>query len=127
MLDTVKFLISSHHIHTDRQPSNSEQILKGLRYFCVSCALGIGAIYFLMITWFLAWMTIDQRRLEDKRNAFAPCIKYEDWKPSDRSQKGYMKIMLNWLGRLLEFRIAQVRLETCSTRLPRSRQESSLS
>ena len=39
---------------------NTEQILAGLRYFCVSCALGIGAIYFLMITWFVAWMTIDQ-------------------------------------------------------------------
>ena len=47
----------------------TEQILAGLRYFCVSCALGIGAIYFLMITWFVAWMTIDQRRLED-REAF---------------------------------------------------------
>ena len=86
------------------------QILKGLRYFCVSCALGIGAIYFLMITWFLAWMTIDQKRMEDKRNAFAPCVKYEEWQPNEASQKGYMKKGLNYLGRILEFRVSQASL-----------------
>ena len=86
----------------------SEQVLSGLRYFCVSCAMAIAAIYFLMITWFLAWLTIDQRRMEDKRNAFVPCIKYAEWEPNKHSQKGYMKRFLQGLGRLLEFRVAEV-------------------
>jgi len=64
-------------------------ILPGLEAFCVSAAIGIGAIYLLQSSWFIAWFTIDQVRIEARRNAIFPmCIKHgEDWKPLECSKR----------------------------------------
>ena len=40
------------------------QILPGLQAFCIACAIAIAAIFILQTTWFVAWMTIDEMRIE---------------------------------------------------------------
>ena len=42
----------------------SLQILPGLQAFCIACAIAIAAIFILQTTWFVAWMTIDEMRIE---------------------------------------------------------------
>ena len=46
-----------------------------LESFCIYCGLGIFAVYIYQITWFTAWLVIDQRRMLANRNACLPCIK----------------------------------------------------
>ena len=62
------------------------QVLPALRSFCVYAAIGITAVYFLQATFFVACFTIDQRRVESKRNAFICCWKMADWTPNKCSQ-----------------------------------------
>merc|ERR1719510_612341 len=52
-------------------------ILPGLQAFCISCAFAIGAIYLLQASWFVACLSLDEKRIKDKRNAFCPsCVKH---------------------------------------------------
>lgn len=51
-------------------------VLPALRSFCMFCGMGILIVYFLQATWFVAWMTLDQRRIEDRRNGYVPCIRH---------------------------------------------------
>jgi Niemann-Pick C1 protein len=41
-------------------------VLPALRSFCLYASVGIVAVYFFQCTFFLAWMTIDQKRIEAK-------------------------------------------------------------
>lgn len=61
--------------------------LPALRYFCIYSAVGIASIYFLQVTYFVAWLTLDQRRLEDRRHGLLWCWKMSPtWSASDCSQ-----------------------------------------
>lgn len=61
--------------------------LPALRYFCIYSAVGIASIYFLQITYFVGWLTLDQRRLEDRRHGLLWCWKMSPtWSPSACSQ-----------------------------------------
>ena len=51
-------------------------VLPALQSFCVYCAVGIAAIYIYQATIFFASMSIDQRRIENRRNGMFPCIRY---------------------------------------------------
>ncbi|XP_040572167.1 patched domain-containing protein 3 isoform X2 [Lepeophtheirus salmonis] len=53
LTDLVAFLISS----TTSIPL--------LRAFCLSVALGISFLYFFVVTFFIAWYTLDERRIEE--------------------------------------------------------------
>ena len=46
-----------------------------LKSFCLFCGFGILIVYLYQITFFSAWLVIDQRRLLANRNACLPCIK----------------------------------------------------
>ena len=48
--------------------------MPGLQSFCVTVSLCLGSIYLLMLTWFVACLTLDQRRVEQRRNGLIPCI-----------------------------------------------------
>ena len=50
--------------------------MPGLRSFSISCGIAIGAIFVLQTSWFVACLTLDQRRIDGRRNGFAPCIVY---------------------------------------------------
>ena len=63
-------------------------MLPGLQSFCFTCAMAIAAIFALQASWFVAFLAIDQRRIDQGRNAFAPCcIVHEKFAPSECSQK----------------------------------------
>jgi len=49
-------------------------ILPGLQSFCVSCAFGLTSIYLLQISWFVAWMCLDEERAAAGRDGVVPCI-----------------------------------------------------
>ena len=42
-------------------------VLPAMSSFCVYAAVGILFVFFYMITFFLGWFNVDQRRAEDKR------------------------------------------------------------
>merc|ERR1719483_85716 len=48
--------------------------MPGLQSFCVCTAVSLGAIYLLQITWFVAWMSLDQDRIQSNRSGLVPCI-----------------------------------------------------
>merc|ERR1712107_787046 len=48
--------------------------LPALRSFCMYASLGILTIFFFQITWFVALLTIDEQRIEKRRNACFCCF-----------------------------------------------------
>ncbi|CAL4137274.1 unnamed protein product, partial [Meganyctiphanes norvegica] len=69
----------------------SSTLLPALRSFCIYAALGIIAIYFFSATFFVACLTLDQRRLEDKRNGLFWCWRMNNWTPNECSQKDLLQ------------------------------------
>ncbi|RXG52107.1 Patched domain-containing protein 3 [Armadillidium vulgare] len=67
-------------------------VLPALRYFCLFAAVGIISIYFFQATFFVAWFTLDQRRLEDSRQGLFWCIKLKNWTPNKFSQKDHCQL-----------------------------------
>ena len=62
--------------------------MPGLASICVTTSMALGAIFLLQITWFIAWMTLDERRVAAKRNGALPCITHkEDGKSKGSPQK----------------------------------------
>ena len=53
-------------------------VLPALQSFCLYASVGIVAIYFFQCTFFVAWMSIDQRRIEQNRNGCLPCYVHKD-------------------------------------------------
>ncbi|XP_077981544.1 patched domain-containing protein 3-like [Glandiceps talaboti] len=51
-------------------------ILPALRSFCVYCAIGIFFLFFFCVTFFTACLTIDQKRIDNKRNACCCCYQH---------------------------------------------------
>ncbi|CAL8090383.1 unnamed protein product [Orchesella dallaii] len=56
-------------------------VLPALQSFCIYAALGIIATYVFQATFFVAWLAIDQRRIERRRNAFIPYIIHASFSP----------------------------------------------
>ncbi|KAK4313685.1 hypothetical protein Pmani_014974 [Petrolisthes manimaculis] len=61
-------------------------VLPALRSFCIYSAVGVVTLYIFQATFFVAWFTLDQRRLEDTRNGLFWCYKHKNWKPNSCSQ-----------------------------------------
>merc|ERR1719188_1263716 len=53
--------------------AGSFTILPGLFDFCLISAATVAAIYFFQTTWFVAWLTLDQRRMSSRRDGCFPC------------------------------------------------------
>merc|ERR1719211_987664 len=68
-------------------------LLPGLKAFCLTCAIGIAAVYLLQVSWFVAWLSIDQKRINARRNGILPCIIHVKVEPKgDKTTK----IKLPW-------------------------------
>nr|SVE77193.1 EOG090X0BEK [Daphnia lumholtzi] len=61
-------------------------VLPSLRSFCIYSAVGILATYIFQASFFVAWLTLDQRRIESHRDGMIPCFIYRNWKPSSLSR-----------------------------------------
>ena len=74
-----------------------------LQSFCISAAIAITATYLFQCSWLVAWMVVDQRRIQQKRDGLIPIIVHRDWHPPKWSQKDFGNIAMNRLWRLFEF------------------------
>ena len=60
--------------------------MPGLQSFCVCTAIALASIYVLQLTWFTAWLVIDERRKEGLRDGLLPCLVHrEDYQPASCS------------------------------------------
>ena len=89
-------------------------LLPGLKAFCLTCAIGIAAVYLLQVSWFVAWMSIDQKRIESGRNGIIPCIVHKDvakegdtkdLEANNYTWKNIGKSIFTWHGHLLKYKI----------------------
>ena len=76
-------------------------VLPALQSFCLYASVGIVAIYFFQCTFFVAWMVLDQRRIENSRNACLPCYKHSDWTPNALSHKDISRTIFKAYGLLI--------------------------
>ena len=59
------------------------QVIPALSTFCIYATIGVFALYILQTTYFVACLTLDQRRVDAKRNACILCYTHkEDYKPN---------------------------------------------
>ena len=75
----------------------------GVQSLCISAALSITAIYLFQVTWFVAWMVLDEKRIDQKRNGIFPFIVHKDWKPQNESHLDIVAKILKHVSRLFEF------------------------
>ncbi|XP_071117818.1 NPC intracellular cholesterol transporter 1-like isoform X1 [Haliotis cracherodii] len=77
-------------------------VIPALSAFCIYAALGILALYVLQSTFFVACLSLDQKRRESHRNACICCYKHKDYRPNGCSQRSFMpKFMEKYYGRAL--------------------------
>jgi hypothetical protein len=48
--------------------------MPGVASFCVCAALGLAAIFLLQVSWFVAWMSLDEARVVAGRDGVLPCV-----------------------------------------------------
>ena len=58
-------------------------------------------------TWVVAWMVVDHRRIEQKRDGFLPFIIHEDWEPPKWTHRDIGVTVMTEVAKLMEFRILQ--------------------
>jgi hypothetical protein len=85
------------------------QILPGLQAFCISCAIAIAAIFILQTSWFVAFLVLDEIRIEERRNGFLPCLQHKEWTAPKWSQTGWTTHLMIRAANLYRFRLAQVK------------------
>ena len=77
----------------------SSQILPGLKVFCISSAIAIAAIFILQASWFVAFLTLDQMRIEALRDGLFPCcLVHKDFDFEENSGKEWSKIIITKVG-----------------------------
>lgn len=62
--------------------------------------------FLLQVTFFVGFFTLDQRRVESKRNGFIPCIVHENHRPSTKPEND----KISW--RILDFIYSKIVLTT---------------
>ena len=70
------------------------QALPALKSFCVYAALGILFLFIMQSTFFVAWLTIDERRQNSFRDACCIWIKYYNYVPNTCSQRQFLPLIL---------------------------------
>ncbi|XP_042241717.1 patched domain-containing protein 3-like [Homarus americanus] len=73
----------------------STTVLPALRSFCLYAAVGIASVFFFQATLFVACLSVDQRRLEDRRHGLFWCWKLNNWTPNQCSQMDLCQIFFN--------------------------------
>jgi predicted RND superfamily exporter protein len=48
--------------------------MPGVASFCICAALGLAAIFLLQVSWFVAWMSLDEARVAAGRDGVLPCV-----------------------------------------------------
>ena len=66
-------------------------ILPALQSFCIYAAVGIVATFVFQSSFFLAWMNLDQRRIESNRNGCCPCYVHPETNNQTQERKGILQ------------------------------------
>lgn len=82
-------------------------VFPALHSFATCCAIAILTIFIFQTSWFVAWLTIDHKRIEQKRDGFIPCIIHEKWEPTPWSQKDIGNLIMSKVAMVLEIRAVQ--------------------
>ena len=80
---------------------NLFQVLPALQSFCIFCSVGLIVVYILQATWFVAWFSIDQRRIEEKRNGTIPCYVHKNFQPNSFSQKNILQSIFKAISNVI--------------------------
>jgi len=65
----------------------SISIMPGLSSFCVASAIALAAIYILQVTWFVAFLALDEKRIAAGRDGIIPCIVRQNHTPTNLIDK----------------------------------------
>ncbi|XP_052775868.1 protein patched homolog 3-like isoform X2 [Mya arenaria] len=65
----------------------SSTVIPALSAFCAYAAFGILGLYFLVSTFFVAILTLDERRISDNRNSVIFCYKHKNYVPNSCSKR----------------------------------------
>ena len=84
-------------------------ILPALQSFCIYAAIGIFVVYLTMISFFYAFFSLDQKRIESNRDGILCCYKHKNRTQKDCCERSilnlvftkYSKILLKWPVKVL--------------------------
>ena len=79
--------------------------MPGLESFCVCCAIGLGSIFLLQVSWFVAWLSLDEKRIEAGRDGLVPCIVHKNYQPPACSSSRNGQTIVSSYAKLLSSRI----------------------
>ena len=75
--------------------------MPGLESFCVCCAIGLASIFLLQTSWFIAWMSLDEKRLKSGRDGIIPCIVHKEYDPPACSTRQNGQVILEKYSKLI--------------------------
>lgn len=68
-----------------------------MQSFCIYAAICILMTYIFVVTFFVAIFALDERRIEQKRNAFVPCVIHTEEQSKIWYQKNLMHTFLEYI------------------------------
>lgn len=78
-------------------------VLPSLRSYSFFTAVGILFTYFLQSTFFVAWLSIDQARIDARRDGTFCWKSYgPDWEPNPCSQRSFLQEGFGFLGKIMQ-------------------------
>jgi len=77
--------------------------MPGLQSFCVCTAIALGCIYILQVSWFVAWLVLDEKRIQAGRDGVFPCIIHKNYQASECSRKDRGEMFVKRYVKLLSY------------------------
>ena len=82
--------------------------MPGLQSFCVCTAIALGCIYILQVSWFVAWMVLDEKRIQSGRDGLFPCIVHKNFEASECSRKDRGELFVKHYVKLLSYKMYKI-------------------
>ena len=60
-------------------------LISGLQSFCIYASIGLACIFFLQVSWLVAWLVLDERRIRSSQNGLLPCIVHVKENPENNN------------------------------------------
>lgn len=84
------------------------QVMPAMKYVCMLSSFSIGSIFLLQLTWMIAWISFDEKRVQAKNNFFAPCcMSHPNWEPN-RDNTSLWDSIFKTCSQLLSMKAYQV-------------------
>ena len=87
------------------------QVIPALSAFCAYAAFGILGLYGLVSTFFVACLTLDQRRVEQSRDAIFFCFIHRDYIPNKFSQ---MNLVQSFIEKVYSPTLMKLTCKVCT-------------